>query len=401
MKTIKTSAVAVLIAAIAVLGAVSDSRADLDQGMDYFKSGKYMEAAAAFQELVDQSPTYDFGYYMMGLSFLQMKKPADAEKNLLKAIELNGDKFEYHHSLAKAYYDQRQFPKAIAALKTAEPLAGDDRTKFALYYLRGISYSALDKWADSIDDLEKARAIKSNAAILDRLGSAYYKLGHNDKALPVLRESVKLAPTNGAMLARLTNVLLNMGAESKNESQKIAYYKEALGSADKYKGLNSNSTDAHNLVGRAALGSKNYVQAEQSFRKVLALQSDHCYAMANLGKTYIAQDRWSEAESILVDAAACAPRLAVVYENLGFAQQKQKKLPEAIASYKKGLALKPSAASDKAIATCEENIRIAQHNQDMDSLDAEQQAAEAAEAARIAEEERKQKEWEKERRKDE
>ena len=155
--------------AILVLAASPLVRADFDSAMNQFRAGKYHEAAAEFQELVDTSPNYDFGYYMLGLSFLQVKKPADAEKNLLKAIELNGDKFEYHHSLAKTYYDQKQYPKAVAALKTAEGLATEAKYKYALYSLRGLSYSAEEKWAEAIEDLEEARKIKASAAVLDRL----------------------------------------------------------------------------------------------------------------------------------------------------------------------------------------------------------------------------------------
>ncbi|NIP16662.1 MAG: tetratricopeptide repeat protein, partial [Pseudomonadales bacterium] len=296
--------------------------------MNQFRAGKYHEAAAEFQELVDTSPNYDFGYYMLGLSFLQVKKPADAEKNLLKAIELNGDKFEYHHALAKTYYDQKQYPKAVAALKTAEGLATEAKYKYALYSLRGLSYSAEEKWADAIEDLEEARKIKASAAVLDRLALAYYELGYNDKALPLMRESLKQTP-NTAMQVRLTNTLLNMGAESRDAAAKAKYYEEAMVLADKLRTDKPNSADANNLAGRAALGAKKYPQAEAAFKKVLALDSDHCYAMANLGKTYLAQKKWTDAEGILNDATKCAPRMDVAWDSLGFALQKQKRLPDA------------------------------------------------------------------------
>jgi len=157
---------------ILVVAAAPASFADLDQGMNYFRSGKYMEAAAEFQLLVDVSPAYDFGHYMMGVSFLQMKKPADAEKNILKAIELNGEKFEYYHTLAKAYFDQRQYAKSVATLRSVEGLMGDSAAKkYNLYSLRGLSYATLKKWGDAIDDLEQARAIKASPAVLDRLAA--------------------------------------------------------------------------------------------------------------------------------------------------------------------------------------------------------------------------------------
>jgi superkiller protein 3 len=387
------------LAALLVIASAPVAQADLDQGMANFRSGKYLEAAAEFQSLVDQSPSYDYGYFMLGLSFLKMGKVADAEKNLLKAIELNGDRFEYHHALAKAYYDQRQWSQAVGTLRTAEPLA-NDKTRWNLYFLRGVSYAALEKWADAIDDLEKARALKPTAALLDRLGSAYYELGHYDKALPVLKQALKESPNSAALLVRTANTLLYLGAESKNDGEKDAFYREALTYADKYNAARPNTIDGNNLVGRSALGAKDYGRAEQAFRKVLALKSDHCFAMANLGKTYIAQQRWADAEQILIDAATCAPRMAVVYESLGFAQQKQKKLEQAIKSYEMAYGIAPSPSIQRAIDTAKQNIEVAGHNEEMARLEAQQKAAEEEEAARVAAEEAKAKEWEERRARD-
>ena len=361
----------------------------------HLKSGKYLEAAAEFQSMVDQSPSYDFGFYMMGLSFLQMGKSDEALKNLLKAIELNGDKFEYHHAVAKGYFEKKQYAKAVATLKTAEPLAADSRTEYALYQLRGMSYSALEKWSDSIDDLEKAKTIRPSNAVLDRLGLAYYNLGHNDKALPALKAALKLSPDNAAILARLTTVQLNLGAETRDDSGKKSYYDAALVTAEKYRSVRPDSLDAQNLVGRAALGGKNFEKAGQAFRKVLAIKSDHCYAMANLGKTYIATSQWADAQSILEDAVKCAPRMAVVYEGLGFVLQKQKQLPEAITAYEKALEIKPSSSIRKAIEICQGNIQIEQDNRAMDELKLKQEEAERIAQEDFEREKAKREEWEK------
>ena len=92
--------------------------------------------------------------------------------------------------------------------------------------------------------------------------------------------------------------------------------------------------------------------------------------------------------------------MAVVYEGLGFSQQKQKKLNEAIASYQKAYEIKPSQSVKSAMNTCQENLSIAAHNQDMDQLDVNQKAAEEAEKKRLAEEKAKREKWEKERQKD-
>jgi tetratricopeptide (TPR) repeat protein len=383
-----------------LLFSLSVAVADYEQALNYFKSGKYVEAAAEFQTLVDDSPNWDSGYWMLGRCLLQMNKPADAEKNFLKAIELNGDNFAYHYYLSQAYYDSKQFSKAVATLRSSEDLAGDSQSKLALYSLRGFSYGALEEWSDAVDDLEKARAIKANGAILSHLAKAYYSLGYNDKAVPVFREALKTTPNDASTTRLAAESLINLGAETANEAQKKRHYTEALQMAEKYLSMEPESYEANNLVGRAALGGKDYARAEQAFRKVLAKKSDYCYAMVNLGKTYIAQERWADAESILKDAAACAPRMAICFESLGFVVQKQKRLEEAIAHYEKAMAIKPSSSVRNAIATCQQNIEIARANAEMD--EAERKAAEeAAEAERQYEEDlRKKAEWEKARQRD-
>ena len=94
----------------------------LDQGMTHFKSGKYAEAAAEFQNLVDGAPNYDFGYFMLGLSMMKMGKSKDAENNIVKAIELNGDKFDFHYNLANAYRIQKKYDKVVKTLNNSEGL---------------------------------------------------------------------------------------------------------------------------------------------------------------------------------------------------------------------------------------------------------------------------------------
>lgn len=383
------------------LGPSSLANDDLNQGLEYFKTGKYAEAAAKFQSMVDGSPNYDFGYYMLGLSYLQLGKPKDAETPLLKAIEINGNKFEYHHGLAKSYLERKDAAKAVATLKTAEPLASTPQQKYPLYSLRGFAYATLEKWPETVDDLEKAKAINPQPSVLVQLGKAYMSLGYSDKAAPVFRQAAQGSPNDAATNEMLAGALLDMGAEAKDEASKKSLYAEALQVADRVVKLKPNDYQSYNLVGRAALGATDYAKAEQSFRKVLAQKADYCWAMANLGKTYIAQSKWADAETILIDATKCAPRMAVAFESLGFAQQKQEKLAEAIKTYEAAQAIKPSDSVARAIATCKQNLEIAEHNQMVASEEAKAEQAEADAKKAYDEAMKKQKEWEDKRKRDE
>ena len=390
----KTTSLAVAFAVLTALVLAPIVPADFDQALDDFKRGKYVEAAAGFQEIVDQQPEYDYGWFLLGMAFIKMNKYRDAESSIQKAIDINGERFEYHLGLANSRYKAKNYEKTVAALRTAESLAGDAKTQFSLYKLRGLSYIMLEHWADAAEDLEKAKGIKKDSVVLDRLSLAYYKLRHYDKAVPVLRQALQSSGSDAALLKRLTTSLLNLGAESRDVSQKAKYFAEALTTAEKLQTIKPNDANVTNLVGRAALGSKNYSKAVQAFKSVIAKKPDNCYALVNLGKVYIMQKSWADAENILGDAATCAPKMAVVYESLGFALMKQKKLDAAIAAFDKAMKIKPSAGTRSMIETCRENIGIRDANQAMDAREA-LQAEEAAKAkAEYEEELRKQKEWE-------
>lgn len=382
------------ILAIALL-ALPVSAADYQEGINLYKSGKYAEAAAVFQTIVDDAPNYDYGYYMLGVCFLKMKKYDEASANLSKAVDLNGDRFEYHHSLASAHRAKNQTLKAVRVLDGAEGLV-TDKTKYAFHSLRGSLHLELKKWAEAIDDLEKAKSVRATPPILDGLGKAYYRMGQNTKAVPLLRQSAQANPGNAGTQLILAQSLLDLAAQSTGEA-KDRYYREAMGAASVYQSKKPGDYQAVNLVGRAALGAGDYTAAEASFKQVLELNPSYCFAKVNLSMTYLGMKRWGSAESLAREAAKCDARNPVIYDNLGFALQKQKRLEEAIEAYEKSVALKPSSSVQGRIEVCRRNLAIAAENQQLAAEEAANLAEIEAEKARLAEEERKRKEWEKKR----
>jgi tetratricopeptide (TPR) repeat protein len=375
-------------------GSASLAFADLDQGMGFFRSGKYAEAAAEFQAMVDHAPNYDFGYYMLGLSFFKMNKYDQAIENIKKAIELNGDKFEYHHAEASVYRAKGENRQALAILNDAEGLV-DGSTKYAFYSLRGFVNADLDKWGEAIEDLEKARTAKASSPVLEYLGKAYFKLGYYDKAAPVLREALKLNPNDPNTYLFMSESLVNLAKENGDEAKKKTLFTEALQLATKYRTMRPDDYYASNLVGKAALGARAFKEAEQAFGKVLSIKPDYCYAMVNLAKCYIAQERWPDAERQARAATKCAPRLVAGYESLGYALQKQKKLEDALASYQEAYKIKPTGSLKQLIDIVQKNIAIRAENQEIAQQEQEMEAAAKKAEQEYQEELRKREEWEK------
>lgn len=390
MKTTTRGTIVALALAVALLPG-STVLADFEQGMNLFKAGKHAEAAAEFQALVDQAPNYDFGYYMLGLSFFKMGKLGDAASNIEKARDLNGDRFEYHHALASVHRANRQNPKALKELNDAEGLV-DASKNYAFYSLRGFVRADLEHWADAVEDLEKARAAKSSGQVLDYLGKAYFKLRHFDKAVPVLREAARANPNDVNTHIFLAESLINHAKE--NQAKKSALFSEALQVARKARSMKPDDWQTVNLAGKAALGANDFKAAEEAFNSVLTMKPDYCYAMVNLSRALIAQERWKDAEQISRKATTCAPRLSAGYESLGYALQKQTRLDEALETYKRALAINPSGSVKELMRVVEENIRIREENIKIEQEKRAEEEAIAKEQQRLKEEEEKRREWE-------
>jgi len=382
---------AVVVTLVAAVACASLAHAGLDEAMSDFKAGKYVEAAAGFQALVDRAPAYDYGHFMLGLSYFKLGRSDEAVDHIERAIELDRGEFNYYHALAGVERARNESGAALAALGHAEALLhGPD--EFAFYSLRGFVHADLEKWAEAIDDLERARAERPSAAVLEYLGKAYAELGYPDRAAPVLREAATLNPNDADTQAYLAAALIDLARETEDAARKKTLFSEAVQVATRYRNMRPEGFYGWNLVGKATLGAGAYEEAAQAFVKVLALRADYCYAMVNLARTRIAQSEWAEAESVSRDAIECAPRLTAGYESLGFALHKQRRLPEARAAYQQAHSIKPSPAVEKLIEIVDESIRILEANAAAVDRDAAQAKAEQE---RIAAEEARAKEWDK------
>ncbi len=383
-----------LVASIGLAGVAMAQEEAYQNGMNYFKAGKYVEAAAEFQALVDEAPAYDYGYFMLGNSFVKLGKTDQAVENFKQAIELKGEKYVYHHSLATAYQKSRQYRMVVETLNKAESIV-EGRYKPAFYSTRGQAYYALEKWSEAISDLENARSLKPTEAVMTSLGVSYFKMGHHDKAASCLKKALATDPKSATNNQLLAESLMEVGKGKRDKASKASTYNEALAAAERLLALKPGNFDAINLVGRAALGAGDYGKAERSFTKALTLKPDYCFAMVNKAKAQIAIDNWNGAEASLRQADKCDANNVLVHESLGFVLRKQKRLEESLKSYQTAYKLKPSASIKKAIEEVKTNIEVGEHNKAMDELDAKQKAEIAAEEARLLAEKQRLEEYKK------
>lgn len=351
-----TRALRAAIAAALVAGAVQlPAWAGADKALADFKAGRYLEAAAELQAVVDRSPGYSYGYFLLGHCMLKMRNLGDAERQFRRAVELDPARPEYYQGLAMALQAEADWARTIQVTSEGLSRGQDPRVRAALLSLRGYAWGALQRWDKAVADLEAARRIREEPWILVMLGKAYFATGAYRAAVPLLITAQRYAPEDPTVLRLLAESYLRVAADEPDMARKKLEYGAALGYAQTLASVTPNDLDAVHLVGRAALGAGRLEQAESVFLHVLTHDPRQCYAMVNLGRTYFAAQQWAEAEAFLRKAAACAPRMAVVYESLGDLYLKLGRTQEAAEAFRRAEEIDPSGQDPNAFGAVPNN----------------------------------------------
>lgn len=298
-------------------GAAPPARADVQSAFADFKAGRYLEAAAEIQAVVDRSPGYAYGYFLLGHCMLKMKHTTNAEFQFRRALAVEPTRPEFFEGFAMALNASGNWPIAVRAASEGLTHEPELPTRFGLLTLRAYAWGGLRRWEEAVADLEAAQRIHSEPWLLVRLGYARFGAGAYAGAVAPLRLALQNFPDDPVVLRVLAECYLRIAAEDPVPIRKRYNYSQSLLYAQQLASLIPDDADAVNLVGRAALGAGKLDQAENVFRHVLATNPRQCYALANLGRTYMASARWDEAEAALRQASACAPRWVTVYESLG------------------------------------------------------------------------------------
>lgn len=211
--------------------------------------------------------------------------------------------------------------KLVDALRTKQPASHAFATALTKY---GMQLQVTGDWQQSRVVLEEAlahpEAAKDHALLAEikfQLGALYTELRETDKAIAILRSAIDLViETNGP------------------DAINVAIYKESLASAYDY--------------------AEQYAQAEPLFREVLAIyeKGDDAIrvgrALTNLAVNLEFQDRHAEALKLYLRGVEKLSKaegyersgLAEAHSGVGRMHQSEKQYPQAIASFRKALAIR-------------------------------------------------------------
>ncbi len=155
---------------------------------------KYEEAAAIYQQLIDQDKTNDRYYFLLGEVYYEGKRFTDAEAAFRKAIELNENNVDAYNNLGYMFAENNmhldEAQKLIEKALELRPNAGYIIDSLGwVYFQKGDVEKALEL-------LEKAMSLsKDDPVMFDHLGDAYRAKGEKAKALKYWERAIELDPS--------------------------------------------------------------------------------------------------------------------------------------------------------------------------------------------------------------
>jgi len=131
-------------------------------------------------------------YYALAYQYDKVKKYSEAEQNYGKAYVLNPN---HHPGLVEYANFLLKVNKFDQALSLVESIKNNEKMMFDYYLVKGIALMKKGEFAVAIENLQEGNKIyNSDTRLLNSLGICYFEIGQTNKALEVLKASLRLDP---------------------------------------------------------------------------------------------------------------------------------------------------------------------------------------------------------------
>ncbi|MGM9997918.1 MAG: tetratricopeptide repeat protein [Candidatus Bruticola sp.] len=331
-------------------------------GEVFILGGSLEKAMDHFEQIVKLEPACAENYNRLGRIYLKKHYDASSVEQYQKAVESHPVNPSYREDLAMVYYCMGKYQAAIAELVKACRL---DYTNPDYPKALGIMLLELGAYEDAMRQLQSSLSLRPNDAqargMLGRalagqglnnlaiiefqkaidadpdmylfnlpLARAYAMQGRHDQAVLCFKRFLNVIPDSSGF-SSVYNAYVGVG-RSLIASGEFACALEVLSSIlvrDPY------NAGAHIGLAKVWLSKKNYTKASGCVEE--GLKSAPRYAPLLLVKAEVlgAQDRWSSAVSVLLEAAQEAPHNHRIVEQLGRAYRKCGRLQDAVEVFSK------------------------------------------------------------------
>ncbi len=346
-----------LVLTVLVLGTAGPAEAGWQEGVDAFKAGNYSVAAKEFQSVVESSPDYASGHFMLGQALDQLNRKQEALNAFRKAYDLNPNSAQFQFALADAYLAVDRYGDAAELFERIDASSLPQKYQAAFHSKKATAMEKSGRAGEALTSLRAAaRANPNDAAAHYRYGTAAFNSGDTATAVDALSRAVQVQGSEANRKAYL-KALIRQARESNDRSRKVSIYGKAVEQARALADADS-SYDNLLTLGEAQLGAKQYQAAADTFGRAAEKRSSHWLAHFYESQALTSVEEYAAAEESLREALAADPSAddeKRVYRQIGFVNEKLKNYEEAKVAYNK-------AGDQASVARVEENQRIAEEN---------------------------------------
>lgn len=373
------SSIIVLFAAASTLPAF----AGWDEGVAAFTAKNYQQAAAEFQQLVDQNPEGYRSHYMLGMSLQRLGRKEEALNHLRKAYDLNPNDLSIKLELGKAYFTVRRYKEVTSLLNSVDASKLPGTHQAAFYQMRGEAKLKVKDTNGGFQDYQALAKLKpKDAKVQYKFGAVALRADQMSAAITALDRAVQLDPKDPEKKKVYANALIKKGRITRDKTEKKSSYLKAAKLASAVSAADP-SFDNLMLQMSAELGAGLYDEAVVTGGKAEKKNPQDWLVPFYIGQAYTSSANHGKAEAPLKKALSLAKKpedQKKVWKQLGFAYEKEKKYEASISAYQ-------NAGDQGAVARVEKNYETSRYN---DQVEAEnEQIRRMEEEAKRLEEELK------------
>lgn len=350
-----------IILAIALLVVAGLAEAGWDEGVAAFQAGRYDTAAQEFQAVVEAQPEFAGGQFMLGQVLLKQKKNEAALQHLRKAYELDNGNVSYQMALAQGYLVNRRYSDTVQMLERIDPNKLPANKQEGYYQMLGAAAVATGDTGKALSTYKKI--VEQNPNDADawlKYGTLAYNARQVDTAIRALERAVQLDGNDPEKLTAYAQALVLKARNSQGPLKRSSYNK-AVEVAERLVGRNA-SYDNLLFLGEVQLGAADYQAAVASLKRAAAKNASdwHPYYYMSQAHTLLSQyDAAATTAQTALDKVKTADDRRRIWDQIGFAHEKQKNYDQAIEAYMK-------ANNQAGVQRVTENKRIAEENEQIE-----------------------------------
>ncbi len=247
-------------------------------GRSLYQAGDVQESFQAFDTAARLAPRSHPAHLGRGITLLALEQPYEAERALVRAVELNPTAPLPHFKLAELYYRYRNSTSTIQPLERVIEL---DPKHDEAWYRLGMAWGDLHQFDRALAALEKAVALNDRKAMYLRdLGQVQQQFGRVDDARRSLNRSRDLDPRDPGTLVLLASLEIGQGGDAERLATAETLLQQAIALDPRY-------AAAYRELGAVRLRRRELPGAVQALRQAVRYDQSDGRALFQLGQALI------------------------------------------------------------------------------------------------------------------